>query len=270
MNYVIKMYYEYLRYLIFAKKPHKLEPGFLKEFYTNCIYKKKEYEEMQKIETVRQNLLTSPDSIKVTDYGKGSKKQPVKDDNYPKLYSRRVKDIAKYSLKTERECILFANMVEFMRPERILELGTSFGITTSYMAMAQYTPAVVTVEGCPNTALIAKSTFKTLGFENIELIIGSFDDIIPSQLSTPDKFNMAIIDGNHAYKPVVEYFNALAQQMPDNGVIVIDDIRWSLEMIRAWEEIKKHPEVILSIDLFSIGIVFFNKALPKEDVMLWF
>ena len=42
------------------------------------------------------------------------------------------------------------------------------------------------------------------------------------------------------------------------GVLIFDDIHWSEEMESAWQAVKDHPEVLLTIDLFFIGLVFFN------------
>lgn len=50
----------------------------------------------------------------------------------------------------------------------------------------------------------------------------------------------------------------------------MDDIYWSKEMTKAWEYIKAHPSVTVTVDLFWIGLVFFRKEQVKEDFVLRF
>jgi len=53
-----------------------------------------------------------------------------------------------------------------------------------------------------------------------------------------------------------------APQRP--ACIIFDDIYWSEGMQQAWTEICARPEVTLSLDLFHMGVVFFNPGLTKE------
>jgi hypothetical protein len=46
-------------------------------------------------------------------------------------------------------------------------------------------------------------------------------------------------------------------------ILIFDDIHWSEEMEEAWNEIKKHSSVKLTIDLFFIGIVFLR---PEQRI----
>jgi hypothetical protein len=46
--------------------------------------------------------------------------------------------------------------------------------------------------------------------------------------------------------------------------MIIDDIYWSKEMENAWTKIKNHPQVSSTIDIFQLGIVFFNADLYKN------
>ncbi len=224
-----------------------------------------------RVENIRQDLLSDNRLISVCDFGQGPRNIQVKSSQQkPYRYKRQVGDIAKHSLKNQKECCLIAHIIELFNPEIILELGTSFGITTSYISTVSNKSKITTIEGCSETANIAINTFNRLGFENIDVVINDFDNALQSYFKSIDKIDFAIIDGNHSYEAVNKYFGLLAQQMSDNAVIVIDDIRWSEGMRKAWMEIQKRPEVTLSIDFFQIGVVLFNKALVKEKVFIRF
>jgi predicted O-methyltransferase YrrM len=124
---------------------------------------------------------------------------------------------------------------------------------------------LVTLEGCKATSAIAKKNFAMFPDLNIEIIQGEFGTTLPSVLAKAIEFDYVFIDGNHKLIPTLKYFEACAQKMSANGFMVIDDINWSAEMQQAWEKIKADKRVTISVDLFMVGIVFFNKGLSKEN-----
>jgi hypothetical protein len=63
----------------------------------------------------------------------------------------------------------------------------------------------------------------------------------------------------------MEYFKLLLSKVNEQSILIFDDIYWSSEMEQAWDEIKKHEAVTLTIDLFNIGIVFFRKESKQKQ-----
>ena len=80
--------------------------------------------------------------------------------------------------------------------KNIIELGTSFGINTMYMATNSRVK-VHSFEGCPNTAAIAQKNFDELGYSNIELIIGNIDETLPQFIhQSMDKIDLVLVKEN--------------------------------------------------------------------------
>ena len=104
-----------------------------------------------------------------------------------------------------------------------------------------------------------------MGLTNIDLIEGNFDTQLPKWLEQHKSIDFAFIDGNHAFKPTLAYFEALLEVVHENSILVFDDIHWSAEMEQAWAHIRAHPRVTLSIDLFFIGVVFFRKEFAQKQ-----
>jgi hypothetical protein len=48
-------------------------------------------------------------------------------------------------------------------------------------------------------------------------------------------------------------------------VLIFDDIHWSRDMERAWAAIKKDPRVLLTVDLFFIGLVFVREEFKVKQ-----
>lgn len=250
----ISFLFKYLKYLLSAKTAHGIHSPFVFELYNAVINKKSNYYIFEKIEHLRKKLLISQKEIDVTDLGTG------------KSGKRMVRDIAERSAKDKKYCALLFRLAYHFKPTTILELGTSLGISTAYLASSNLNSKVITIEGCPNTASEARKNFQSLDLQNIESITGNFDDVL-CQLPIAN-CQLVFFDGNHKKEPTLKYFSQCLEFAHTHSVFVFDDIHWSDEMEEAWEEIKSHPKVTVSIDLFFMGLIFFRKEQAKEHFVV--
>lgn len=205
---------------------------------------------------MRNQLLKDSSFIDVEDFGAGS--------SVLKSRKRKIKDIASASLKPKKYSRLLFRMVQFYQAQHVLELGTSLGITTAYLASANNEPQVTTMEGSENIAAIAQQNFAGLDLENIKIIRGDFDKVLAPYLQG-NAIDLAFLDGNHRKAPTLDYFEQVLARSNNDTIIVLDDIHWSRHMEAAWATVKLHPAVTLSIDLFFIGIVFLRKEFKVKQ-----
>ncbi len=230
---------------------HGIHSPFVFDFIKQVLKDKKLYSAYSTIEKVRYNLLNDSSIIEVEDFGAGS--------TVIKTNQRSVGKIAGSSLKSKKYAQLLFRIVQYYKPSSLIELGTSFGITTSYLASANSQATVTTFEGASAIAAIAERNFKALAINNVQLIIGDFSNKLPEFLGNERKFDFAFIDGNHRKEPTLQYFEILLKSSHESTMVIFDDIHWSDEMEAAWEGIKNHAAVTLTIDLFFIGLVFLKK-----------
>ena len=249
-------YFQYYR-LAANSKGHGIHSPFVFEFIKFVKNDRAGYPAYEKIEARRNWLLKNNSVIKVEDFGAGSTVIKTKD--------RQVSKIAASSLKPVKFAQLLHRMARYYNPQTIVELGTSFGITTAYLAAARPQAQVITFEGSDAIAAIASDNFARLGLGNIELIPGDFNKTLREFLSRTEKIDMAFIDGNHSMQPTIDYFHALLQRSHNDTILIFDDIHWSHGMEQAWEHIKANESVTLSIDLFFIGIVFLKKEFRQKQ-----
>jgi len=252
----------YAKYRFKSRNEHGLHSPYLFRFYLDVIADETPYYIFEDIESIRSKLLMTDMEIAIEDHGAGSK---VNTSN-----KRKIKDIAKNTVKAPKYGQLLFRLVNHFKPDAILELGTSLGVSTLYLAGSNRKMKVTTVEGCQNTSKVAQINFDKIGFENIELINANFDHFLPDYLSKTKKLDFVFFDGNHQKEATINYFNWCLEKAHNKTIFVFDDIHWSQGMTEAWEEIKKHPKVTATIDLFFMGIVFFNSDLSKEDFVLRF
>jgi len=250
---------KYISYLWKASngRGHGVHSPFVYAFIKNVLNTKSTGESIDAIENYRHQLLSNQNKITILDLGAGADSQGNK--------SRTIAQIAKRALKPKKYSTLLSRIVAYFQPSHILEMGTSLGITTCYLAQAVPSASVVTMEGAPAVAKQALATFKNLGFQNIQLIEGNFDQSLPNYLNSISTIGITYVDGNHRYKPTMEYFNLLLTKSDEQTILIFDDIHWSSEMEKAWEEIKADPRVSLTIDLFYIGIVFLKKGNKEKE-----
>jgi predicted O-methyltransferase YrrM len=243
---------KYLQYYLTASngKGHGIHSPFVYDFVKNVLNDKTAYPDYQPIEQKRKGLLNDSSVIEVEDFGAGS--------SVLKTNKRVVKAMAASSLKPKKYAQLLYRMVKYYKPQTMLELGTSFGITSAYLASANPKSMLHTCEGASAIAAIAKENFNQLGIKNIQLTAGDFAATLPPLLSILKTVDFAFVDGNHRKQPTLDYFEKLLNHCTSNSILIFDDIHWSVEMEEAWSIIKQHPKVTLTIDLFFIGIVLVN------------
>jgi predicted O-methyltransferase YrrM len=253
-----------------TRKPYGIHSPFLYDFAENCLYADAKLPEFQKLEDIRNVYKRSKEIIQVTDFGAGAARKAGTRNGQPAKYGKRVRVIAGRALQKPRHCRLFFRMARYLKPSSVLELGSSLGISACYLAMGAPQARVITLEGCPQTASQARQTFCRAGLPQIELVTGPFKSTLPGLLKTGFSPDLAYIDGDHTYEGLTENFFSLYEHIRPGGVVIIDDIRWSRDMWKAWKEIIQVPEVRLSLDIGTIGILFFDPRLGKENILMGF
>ena len=240
-----------------AVDEHSLHSPFFFDLYTAHIKPIPSTKKFAHIESLRKKLLNDHRVLTMTDLGSGDKNTTT----------RRISYIARTSLSTARYSAMYARIAAYFNAVDIIELGTSFGINTLYLA-ENPRAHVTTFEGAPAIADIAALTFEFAEKKNIDLVIGNIDRTLPTYLQSVRKLDMMFLDANHRFEATLRYFELLLKKVHLKSVMVIDDIHSSREMQRAWSEIKSNRLVYASADLFRCGILFFDPSLNKQHVIL--
>jgi len=244
---------KYLTYYTAASngKGHGVHSPFVYDFIIHVLNDRRPFYAYTQIEAIRQQLLQDDRMLQIEDFGAGSRTI--------KTTQRKVAAIAGSSLKPSKFSQLLFRMINYYQSQTILEVGTSLGITTAYLASARQDASVITMEGATAVAAVAKENFTELGLTNIKVVEGNFDETLLSTVSPLSSIDFAFLDGNHRYEPTIRYFDSLLDHLHEYSIVVMDDIHWSEEMEQAWYKAQQYEQVTLTIDLFFIGILFFRK-----------
>lgn len=232
---------------------HGIHSPFVYQLVSRCFYDKKMRPSYPVLQEYRKRLQQDHRKIQTTDLGAGSR--------VFKKEKRKVSQIAKTSGSTFKRSKFLNRLTAYFQVKNAIELGTSLGIGSASIA-CENPVELFTIEGCPETAKVAQEYFKEFNFDNIKLAQGAFKKQL-TQIPFSE-IDMAFIDGNHQKEATLNYFERLLPYAHNDSLFIFDDIYWSKEMQEAWESIKKHPRVHVSIDTFFWGIVFFRKEQRKE------
>ncbi|GGD02304.1 O-methyltransferase [Hyunsoonleella pacifica] len=245
---------QYIKFLLKSTNQHGVHSPFVYDLVTKCFYDKTKYFEYLNIKNYRSRLKHVKHQINITDFGAGSVKLNSK--------SRKVSEIVKHVSISKKNAKLLFRIAKYFKPKQILELGTSLGFATQALSLANPNSQIITIEGCPGIFKYSKNEFVLQQLDNIELLCSEFSKVLLKLKK--DSFDLIFFDGNHTKQATLDYFEKLLPKAHNNSLFIFDDIYWSKDMTEAWEAIKQHPKVTVTIDTFHWGMVFFRKEQAKE------
>lgn len=247
----------FLRHQFQAQGPMLLHSPFVYDFYRKVL-RQPLTSDGEKVEALRRKLKKSGEVINLRDFGAGA------DNQGGKTAFRSIADIAGKSSRRRSEGELLMRICRHYQPKRCLEFGTNLGISSLYQLYGLDGGRFISMEGDPQLAAISGEHIRQFGL-NAEIITGEFSEILDHKLSLPEyRPDYVFLDGNHQYASTLEYVRRLLPNMPENSIMILDDINWSEGMLSAWRKIVEHPEITVSIDLFFMGICFVKRPQAKE------
>lgn len=253
----------FLDFIFHSATRYSIHSPFLYSLVDQVVAKpKNRTSETYDIEALRREFLNNEEIIQKTDHGSGAGHGTI--STYPVKLSR----IARTSLTSSRHALRYFNLVRHLKSSAILELGTSLGFTTAYLARANAGGMVVSIEGCPELGRIARANLEKLGISNTQVLSGRFDEKLDEALKILGRPDLVFIDGDHRKESVLENFERCLSHIHNDSVIILDDIHGNPGMEEAWELLAARDDVRVSLDLFFSGWLFFRKESSKEHFRL--
>lgn len=248
----------YLKHtLVATRKGHGVHSPFAYRLCEEVFYNRHPFYAFEHLAAERKKLLQDKHLILMKDFGAGS--------NTFRSNERRVCDICRHGISSKKQSEILYRLINFLQSKTIVELGTSIGLNTMYLASVHPGNHVVSIDACDDLIAYARQLSKANNLMNITFMCDMFDGALPTVLQKYAPFDLVYIDGNHSYEATVAYFHTLLQCLHQDAVIVFDDIYWRAGMTKAWQEIKSHPAVKLSIDTYHSGYVFFKEELKEQQ-----
>jgi predicted O-methyltransferase YrrM len=251
----------YVSYFFRVVDRHSLQAPYIFNFYSKLIDGLKCQKAFSDIEVLRKALRQDIRTISGTDFGAGSRVFNYGGD-------RTIASIARHGVSSLKDCLLLSQLVKMSQPTTCIELGAALGLTTAYLSRAMPDGLIHSFEGNQGICKIAAENWNKLGCKNISLVSGNIDVQLPKLLHQVKGVDFVIIDANHTAAALLRYFQWIRSHVSQGAVVYVDDIRWSLEMYEAWQQLITHSDVTLSIELLNSGLLIFEKVLPKQHYIL--
>lgn len=245
------------RYFKQAETKYTIHSPFVYTLLEEVIEDDRVYYDFGALKRLRELSERNEKQLMVQDFGAGSRVHGQA--------QRSIAQITKSAVSPAWQGEFLFRLVHHFQAKRRLEIGTSLGISTLYQYLPFRDAPLYTLEGCPAIAAEAANNFKKLKAKNIRQYVGNFDDTLEQALQDIATVDYVFIDGNHRKVPTLAYFEACLAHSHNDTIFVIDDINWSVEMQEAWQAIKIHDAVTLSVDLFAMGLVFLRKEQAQKQ-----
>ena len=230
----------YFSFYFSALTKYKVHSPFVFEFVTEVFEDDRFYHSFGIIENYRRYLINIDEKISI-DQKKQAIKQLVKHDEI-------TASVGKILFKT----------VHLYKPNNLLELNTQFGIATLYQATPNSNIPVISIEQNLNTAQKTVSFFQKLGTKNIKILSGSLEDQLPKAIQQFKTVDFVYFNHFWGKERTSNYFEQCLAACAPNSIFVFKSPYSSKESIAFWELAKKNPKVRLSIDIYSLGFLFFR------------
>lgn len=251
----------YIKFLWHSKNEHAVHSPFVFSLLTKCFYDKRSKPEYAILKKYRKTLLENKNFIEVTDFGAGSR--------VFKSNRRQISKIAQTAGISPKRAELLLRVSNYFKPKSVLEIGTSLGLASSAIALGSKESFLLSLEGCQNTQSVAENLFNQQFSDfNFDFVNSEFSKFLKDGSANICDWDLIYFDGNHSKKATLQYFELLLPTINNDSVWIFDDIHWSEDMEEAWEIIKNHPKVKVTIDTFQWGFVFFRREQPKEHFII--
>lgn len=254
----------FIKHQFQAVSRYAVHSPFAFEFITKVLPHKKSAFGTD-IERWRKECLKNKTEIEVEDFGAGYGGKQIRHVN------KSIAAIAKSSARGRREGELLSRICQQYQRKSALELGTNLGFSAAYIAkgMERNKGNLLSIEGSSEIAKFASKTFQNLNL-NIDQRIGEFDEALEAIEWGSFSPDFVLLDGNHQEAATIKYFDFLKPKLANGAIVILDDIHWSEGMYRAWQNITSRPDIPLTIDLFSMGIVFLDRDQAKQHFQFRF
>jgi predicted O-methyltransferase YrrM len=232
---------------ILRRRGFGVHSPFVFHLITKVIGERRLYYRYYDIEMIRQQLLFKEDSIEL----------PLKGGR-----STIAKVVEREGIRPKRGALLF-RLTNYFQPEKILQIGSTMGLSTLYLSSYRPGLTCVSIETVPEYTSISRWVYQKAARTAIDLQAGDYQTLLPLALERMGKVDFVYFNTPIETFPS-QLFDICLKYAHNDTAFVIEDIRVNKSMRKFWKTVCEHPKVSVSIDLYSAGIVLFNKNLHKQ------
>ena len=248
--------YRRMRY----RKGHGVHSPFVFNLITKVIEESLPYYRFHEIELERRKLHYCLEELSYTDK-KGRKE---------KKHTATVSAIVAQEAIKQKQGMLLFRLANFFKYKKMLQIGTGVGISTLYLTSYDSDIQCISLEAIPAFANITKRLLAHETQANVVIRVGEYQHLLPEALTTLQQVDMVYFKSKREHADTFALFEQMLPYVHESTCFVFDGIKTSQQMRLVWKTVCNHPQVTVTVDLYSMGIVFFNPKLHKRNYINYF
>jgi predicted O-methyltransferase YrrM len=182
---------------------------------------------------------------------------------YRRVEQFRTSNRLKQDVSAKTGQLLFRTAI-CLKSENIVEVGARQGISTAYLALSSERGVCLVAANNRQP----EKTAAALKLSNVTLVRGETERQFSEKSATLKQIDFLFINGATASPQI--YFEQSLNKMGAKSVVILESIHISAEREKEWKKMTSHPKVPASIDLFSLGLLFFDENLNKKNYKAMF
>ena len=231
---------------LFCRKGFGVHSPFVYDLITNVIEETCEFYAYRDISLVRLQLLQNEQFIQ---YGK--KQLTVK------------KALKRYGISTKEGKFLF-RLANHYKPHTMLSVGSSMGLAPLYLARYDSTVQCITLECVQDIAEIATQVLSKEKNPALSIKTGTYRALLPESIVQLQQIDCVYVDKNVGVNDWDTIFEQCEPFIHNATFFVLAGIRSSTEKQSYWTQFRQHPSITVAIDLYDLGLLFFQSKLHKQ------
>ena len=247
--------YRSIRY----RKGFGVHSPFVFNLITKVIEERCGYYSFNEIELLRKQLLFRNEYITYPDRR-----------NKGKMRRRRIGEIVKREAIRPKHGALLFRLANYFKSKHILQLGPTMGLSTLYLTSYATDVRCIALESVPEFAAIAEQDYQKGARNPIDLRVGSYRQLLPKALEEMEQLDFVFFNTLYEPEDNLWLFNECIKHVHDGTLFVFEGIKENRKMRQLWHDVCLHPDVTVTLDLYSLGIIVFHKKLHKKDYIVYF
>lgn len=185
---------------------------------------------------------------------------------YPHLSSDKL--AIQKRIEKKKSTLLF-RLINRFKPKTVLEIGTSWGISTLYMSAPYSGIRQICIEPDEVVAALTKEVLQNAS-SGVRLISGSFSSLPQKEIKALSPVDFVLIHASRNALPVEDTIRQISPFLSTEAVVVVDGIRRNDNRQQEWSRAIGYQGVTVSMDLYDIGLLFFYPKLNKQHYIVSF
>jgi predicted O-methyltransferase YrrM len=166
---------------------------------------------------------------------------------------------------------LLFRLVNFFKCHSVLQVKGSTGVMSLYLSQASRNNCECYIlENRLGLLNPVRAYANSCRLKNLHFLEGDYEQNLEKLKSTQASFDLIFINQSGDPEKTLEAIHFSQGFIHEKTVLIIDGIMRNKAMKTLWKRIKNHPETRVTIDLYALGIIFFNTKLHKKNYKNYF